>query len=163
MTAPTLSTTRPEAESQRCHSDIPIVAAAPGKAASGETTDAGMGPGSRSRTCIADGCDRQWHGRRLCRAHYHRARRAGQLPPPLPHPSWKPPANAYVAKQDVDELAVAFVVEDGVHLHLRITERAVAILRLTQRGLSPREIADRLGVNERTVHRWRRRREEVPA
>jgi len=112
--------------------------------------------------CTTDGCDRPWHARGLCNTHYQRRiRRRIPLPPPLQSAEWALHGHPYVARQDIDELAVTLVVDDGHRMPLRVAERAIAVLRLLDRDLSPAQVADRVGVSERTVFRWQRRRQEV--
>lgn len=49
-----------------------------------------------TRTCTIDGCDRPHYGRGLCKMHYQRARKAGNLKP-LPKPS---PVERFMSKVD---------------------------------------------------------------
>lgn len=56
----------------------------------------------------------------------------------------------------VDESDVAFVVEDRLpDWGLTKLGRRVAAQQLTERGVTPEEIADLVGVTPRTVWRWR--------
>ncbi len=56
-------------------------------------------------------------------------------------------------RTDLDETAVELVADDGHRLDLTAAERREAVARLTERGMPPHQIADRLGVSRRTVHR----------
>jgi hypothetical protein len=44
----------------------------------------------------------------------------------------------------------------GVRIHLGVDEDAVSLLRSLMRHVSNQEIADMLGISERTVRRWKR-------
>jgi DNA-binding NarL/FixJ family response regulator len=56
-------------------------------------------------------------------------------------------------RTDVDPIAVALVADDGHRLRLTAGERKAAVAELTRRGWMTHQIADRLGVTRRTVHR----------
>lgn len=75
----------------------------------------------------------------------NRARRRGQY---VPRPQSRDP--------HVDEIAVERAMA-GDEVALTIRERAVAVQRLSQLGLSSRQIADRLRLSDRTVQRYRAR------
>ncbi len=54
---------------------------------------------------------------------------------------------------DIDELAVALVADDGHRMPLTTAERKAVVARLAERGWPVPQIADRLGVTPRTIHR----------
>jgi DNA-binding NarL/FixJ family response regulator len=53
----------------------------------------------------------------------------------------------------VDDTAVTLVADDGHKVPLTTAERKAVVATLTKRGWQPHQIADRLGVSRRTVHR----------
>lgn len=63
------------------------------------------------------------------------------------------PFRAGSRRLDVDPVAVTLVVNDGHRMPLTAGERKAAVAILTQRGLMPGQIADRLGVSRRTIQR----------
>ncbi len=63
------------------------------------------------------------------------------------------PFRAGSRRHDVDPVVVTLVVDDGHRLPLTAGERKAAVAILTRRGLMPWQIADRLRVTTRTVHR----------
>lgn len=54
---------------------------------------------------------------------------------------------------DVDDYAVALVTDEGHQVPLTAAEKRTAVVTLAERGWMPHQIADRLGVSRRTVHR----------
>jgi DNA-binding NarL/FixJ family response regulator len=69
----------------------------------------------------------------------------------IDHDAW--PQNAG-AETEIDQIAVSQVL-DGQTTRLNYRERRLATQLLTARGLSTRDIADRLAVDPRTVSRYR--------
>lgn len=102
-----------------------------------------------TRPCRIVDCPRNAApGRSICWTHKNRLHR-GQLIPlrEITHPDTIPP-----------------VVDHRLPDHgLTITDRRTAARQLADRGVHPAEIADLIGVAERTVYRWQAERRRTAA
>ena len=95
----------------------------------------------RARVCAVDGCDRRAKGRGWCAHHYYLL--------------WTKQGNTF-DRSSYDPYNV-HLMRMGIQTELTIPERLEIVAEWSERGLSAREIAERVGVDERTIYRDRQK------